>query len=293
MTVHVKNGDAGGGSWVTASDGDVHVKWGGTTWINPSFVKVKWGGGWLDSDYRGYPADPTGLAVNAWTYTSASVKWSAGSGGAAASTYEVQLRNQSGGVIQTSTDSSSPSITFSLSEQTKYQFYVRAKTASGLYSGWTGPLRIQTGRAATSTTTTEPAIRSWSKAANVNAWKDHPVGVVVPSTVVMKSIRYQLSANAGFTSVLSPYNNREIKLWLNNSDAYAVRNWLNPVDQTLPLNNAAIGGLNVQGFICRGSGWSSYSTGTQRVVGTVTVTGDENYDKVVTVTTPAIANSYW
>ena len=294
MPVHLKNGDIGGGSWITVADGKAFFNSGGA-WISPDYIRLKngdiGGGSWIDSGYRGEPTTPTGLAVNAWTYTSASVKWTAGAGGAAAASYEIQLLNSSGGVISTVTNTASPSSTFTLASDTKYQFRVRAKSASGLYSPYTANLRIQTGHASSTYTTTETGTRPWSSAASVNAIKDKIVGPVVPSSVHCTAIRYQISANAGFTSALSPWNNREIHPWLLNADGATFQWQVGSIDTTIP--HSFIGNNAINGMICRGTGWTIYETGTARAVGTITASGTETYQYQQTHTNPAVANSYW
>jgi hypothetical protein len=302
MPVRFKYDAVGGGAWRNITNGNIALKSGavgGGSWIRPSLLKVKnngaiGAGAWVDSDYVGYPAEPVSFAVNAWSFTTISMKWAPGVGGATPANYDIQQRAQNGTtVIATQTDTASPSANFTVAEDTKYQFFVRAKSAGGLISDWVGPIKVQIGHAASSHTTTTPDTRPWSGSASVNGYRDVAVGVVVPSTVVMTSIRFQLSAYGGFTSVLSVYNNREIYMWINNADVPGARSWLNPVDTTVALNNTSIGGFAVQGFVCRGAGWSTTSTGAQRVVGTVSVAGTEHYNRVITVTDPAVANSYW
>jgi hypothetical protein len=297
MTVRVKNGDIGGGTWVTVGDGKFAFKSTSAGWTYPTSVKVKngdiGGGSWVDAGYVGYPAVPTGLAVNAWTYTSASVKWSAGAGGAAVSSYEVDLLNSGGGVIQTVTDTGSPSSTFSLSQDTRYQFRVRAKSAAGLPSAYTPNLRIETGHASTYYETTEPTSAPWSAALSVNGYKDALVGPAVPSSVVCTSVRYQIYANGGFTAVLSPYGNREIYR-LANSGLQERFTWnAGSVDVTVDVADYW-GNGGITGMICRGSGWATGpDTHIARAVGTITAIGTHYYTYQLGHTTPAEANSYW
>lgn len=301
MPIRFKYDAIGAGAWRNVPDGNLAIKSGavgGGTWLRPSLLNVKaaaiGGGGWIDSDYRGYPAEPVSFAINAWSFTTVSLKWAAGAGGAAPVAYEIQQRAQNGTtVISTLTDTASPSGNFTVAEDTKYQFFVRAKSSTGLFSDWVGPIKAQIGHAASTTTTTTPDTRPWSGSSSVNGYRDVAVGVVVPSTVVMTSIRFQLSAYGGFTSVLSVYNNREIYMWINNAQVPGARSWSSPVDTTVALSNTSIGGTAVQGFVCRGTGWATTSTGSQRVTGTVSVAGTEHYNRVVTTTDPAVANSYW
>jgi len=283
------------GGWVVPASGKVALKWGGTTWLHPSMMRVKngdpGGGYWVDSGYRGFPAEPTSVAVNAWNYDTVSVKWAAGAGGAAVSSYEVQQRNASGGVITTSTDTTSPSVSFAVADSTKYQFYVRSKSAAGLFSDWVGPLKVSIGKPASTYYTTETATRNWSAAANVGGYKDAIVGVAVPSAVVVTTVRYQISSQNGFTSVLSPYNNREIYR-IANSGQQERFSWGNPIDVTVNVANYT-GNGGITGMICRGAGWSTAASGTYKAIGTITANGVETYSYQQAHTIAAVANSYW
>ena len=282
--------------WVAPASGKIALKWGGTAWIHPSMMRVKvgdpGGGSWVDSDYRGFPAEPVSVAINAWNYDTVSIKWGAGAGGAAVASYEVQQRNASGGVIATSTDTASPSGNFAVSDMTKYQFYVRSKSAAGLYSDWAGPVKPSIGKPASTTYTTETATRNWSAAANVGGYKDAIVGVAVPSAVVVTTVRYQISAQNGFTGALSPYNNREIYR-IANSGQQERFSWLaGSVDVTVNVANYT-GNGGITGMICRGAGWSTAASGTYKAVGTITVNGVETYSYQQAHTVAAVANTYW
>jgi hypothetical protein len=128
---------AWGSNWQLWDPGKVEFAWG-TSWRLPSKVYVKANNAWRDTGFEAYPNPPTSFAINSWTYSTLSVKWSApDAGGAPVSTYEIELRNSANtSTIAEKTDSSSPSANFSVSQDTKYYVRIRSKAASGLTSAW-------------------------------------------------------------------------------------------------------------------------------------------------------------
>ena len=263
-------------------------------WVRPGIVRVKWGAGWVDSGYRGDPAAPTGLAVNAWNYDNVSFKWTAGVGGAAISHYQVVINDQTNTINRgtwTGTTAATTSGNLAVADSTKYHAYVRSISTNGLGSDWIGPLKISIGKPAVTTYTTETGTRNWSQAASVNGYKDANVGVAVATNRTVKSVRYQISANAGFTSILSSYNNRQIYR-VKNSSIQEIFSWDGSVDTT-PSVADYVGSGGITGMRCTGAGWSIYTTGTERAVGTITVSGTETYSYQEPHTTPAVANTYW
>ena len=286
-----------GGVWRTIATGDLRVKAGGV-WVYPASMKVQSGGAWRDTGYVGYPAEPTNLAVYSWTtHEAVSFTWKAGVGGAPTASYDIQINNQANNaVVASSNDAAAPSISFTqVAQYTKYNVYVRAKSAGGLVSDWVGPLKIWMGKDAVTTVTPTTKTRAWSEsqAIGTNGFRDNPCGVRAPSSVRMTAIRYIVSANGGFTSILSPYNNREIFYWFDNVQGGRV-SWSSPEDTgNITLNNVSAGTAYPQGFICRGIGWSSSASGPYRVNGTIYLYGTETYVENVSSTVPAINNTYW
>jgi len=288
-----------GSAWHTVVDGTLKVQKGGV-WISPSHLYGHNGTSWVDSGYRGFPSNPVNLAVNAWaTHDAVSFKWGAGTGGASVSGYEVMVRNAAGTtattgtLIATKTDTASPSVDFTeVVQNTQYNVYVRAKTAAGLYSGWVGPLQIKMGKDAFTTYANVTKTRSWSKVAqDVIGYRDMPVGPVVPTSVKVTAIRYQIT-NSGWTSALSPWNNREIRHWGNGAQGTQF-SWLSQtVDTTYNVTDYTSNG-GTQGMVCLGIGWSSTAAGEYVATGDITVSGIETYVESVGTTTPAVANGYW
>jgi len=188
----------------------------------------------------------------------------------------------------------SPSADFTeVVQNTAYRVYVRAISASGLSSGWSGPLQIKMGKDAVTTYTTETDTRPFSTAVSVNGYKDALVGYAVPTNRAVQTVRYQISAYAGFTSALSPYNNREIYR-LSNSGQNERFSWLvQSIDTTVDVADYW-GNGGITGMICRGTGWASGpATSNYRATGTITVNGYETYNYQQAHTVAAIANGYW
>lgn len=286
-TLRIKSG----GAWHIVEEGKLRVQ-KADAWVYPGLLYVQVGDVWRDSGYRGDPGVPKSLAVNAWDYDSVSVKWAAGTGGAPISTYEIQLKNQADtSVLATLTDATSPSGNFTVAKSTKYNIYIRSKTSGGLYSAWVGPLQIAIGKPAVTTYTTETATRPWTKAASVAAYREAEAGPVVPTNVQVQSMRYQISSQGGFTSILSPYRYREIRRWAN-GNTYEQFDWGNPVDTTVNVTNYNSNG-GIQGMVVLGEGWSSTSSGPYKALGTITAIGTETYTYQQAHTVPAVANSYW
>ena len=284
-----------GGGWFGVGDGRIQTRWGGG-WFVPTTIRKKMGdpggGYWYDTGWRGYPAVPSAPWVHAWNYDQVQINWGAGAGGAPVSSYIIQMLNSSGGLIYQYSTAGGPSTWgwFPVSHSSYYIYRVLAVGATGLQSGWSGQLRLYIGKPASTYYTTETAMRGWSKAASVNAWKDQLVGPYVPSNVLVSSVRYQIYANNGFTSVLSPYNNRTINSYYNGEGG--TFNWAaTSIDQT---TYPSFWGINYYvGMVPRGAGWSIYSNGVQRALGTITVSGQEQYQYQQAHTIPAVGNSYW
>ena len=283
------------GGWVAPAAGKIAIKWGGTTWIHPSMARVKvgnpGGGSWVDSDYRGYPAVPTGTHVYSWDYNDVRIAWSAGAGGAAVADYHVVQTDSAGNWLRQYTVAGGVSPSIPVSVSSYYIFYVRSRSSAGLYSDWGPVVRAKIGKPAETYYTTETADRAWSAAASVGGYKDAIVGVAVPSNVVVQSVRYQISSQGGFTSVLSPYNNREIYR-IANSGQQERFSWGNPVDAGINVTDYW-GNGGITGMICRGAGWSTAASGTYKAIGTITASGYERYNYQQAHTIPAVANGYW
>ena len=287
-----------GAGWVIPAAGKVGIKWGGTTWYTPSILRVKigaaGGGYWHDPGYRGYPSDPVSFGLYSHDYSNVRVQWAAGAGGAPVSSYTVVMNNQANNAtVDSWAGTGGVSGNLSVAHSTKYHFYVRSESASGLSSNWVGPIKLAIGKPDASYYTTEQSTRPWSLAASVNGYKDAIVGVGVASHRVVQQVRYQISANGGFTSVLSPYNNREIYR-IANSGQQERFSWLaGSVDTTVNVGDYW-GNGGITGMICRGAGWATGpATHVARAVGTITASGYETYSYQQYHSVPAVPNAYW
>jgi len=286
-----------GAAWSPAiAAGKVAFKWG-SGWVLPSTMKVKWGAGWVDTGYAGYPAAPINVGINYWDYNEVRIQWAAGSGGAPVAAWNVVQTDAAGNWLRSYDLGGSPSPAgyFPVNESTKYRFYVRSKGSTGLYSDWGAGSGVgaSIGKPAVTTYTTETGTRPWSAAVSVNGYKDALVGYAVPTNRAVQTVRYQISAYAGFTSALSPYNNREIYR-LSNSGQNERFSWLvQSIDTTVDVADYW-GNTGITGMICRGTGWASGpATSNARATGTITVAGYETYQYQQAHTTAAVANAYW
>jgi hypothetical protein len=305
MPIRVKDGDVGAGVWRgPIADGNIRLKWGGTTWKSPAYIRVKNGdvgsGAWVDTGYRGYPNEPSGVSVNTWDNTAfndLTIKWSApAAGGAPVAAYEVRKNNASNQEVTTFTDTTSPSSAFTMSPNEKAQFYVRSKSAAGLFSDWVGPVRVLMGHPEEGHYRTENRTRSWYREVNGPWYRDAYTGgetvIKVPSDVVIKKFHYDLRAQGGFTSILSPYGSREVKMVVFSND-YNTMNMGSPY-VTVDGGYSHQGDGSWWGLRCRGEGWSSTAGGPYKMLGTFGITGTETYQVQVYVVDVAYkSNGYW
>lgn len=298
-----------GGAWgAPVANGKINSKWG-AGWFNPTAVYAKTsdgtpGGGfgpnprWVDTGYRGYPAVPAQIWVAAWDYTNVIVQWSAGSGGAPVSAWNVVMTDPAGNWLAQIETGSAQWMT-GINWNTRYRYYVRAKATSGLYSAFQGPLNVGIGHPTQYTYGYVQRTRAWSASLNGNWYRDafdgsNPGGTVifVPGNVILQSMVYDIAANENFSSVLSPYGNRYISHIWAGADAGDVLYWNNPTQGPEGFNDW--GQDNWWGFICRGAGWTVAPTGLAKVVGWMTANGTEYYDNYeITSVVNEQSNYYW
>jgi hypothetical protein len=297
-------GDPYSGSWSpTIADGNFRLKWGGTAWTFPGAVKVKDGdvgtGAWVDTGYHGYPNPPTNLRVNSWSYTNAQAAWDyAPAGGAPIDYYHIVITDAAGTWLaqENSTDNLSPN--WSVSPDTKYQFYVRSHSSNGLMSGFVGPLRIQIGHDVSYNYGYVTRQRYWQSAVLSGARnKDDPFWVTVPSSIAALSGMHWRNLRTPQSSVVTPGTNRTVNLIANNGDLGPINNtWgtiLSGNNGDWAFNNA--GSDLIWGLVARGSGWSTTGNGTYMLwCDQFWMDGTENYSNYEVVSTnPAVGNSYW
>jgi hypothetical protein len=287
-----------GGVWKdVGGDGKIRVKVG-AAWVAPSSLRYKWNGVWNDPGYKGYPAVPNTPTVSSWTYSGVVISWTGGTGGAPVASWEAQQLNEGGTVISgPHAYTTPPSGTFGVAPDTRYQFQVRAKSAAGLYSAWSGVVRTQIGHDSSPIYgfVTRQKSRAWSQLfqGNVNMWRDNGWGITVPGNVFLQRIDFALSVTSA-TSLLSGTGTRWVSEIWNSVDQGDAPSLPNPWNAS--RNYANWSNNTVWGLIPHGTGWSSVSNGPWRVVGTMNGYGTEYYDETTyeqTGTNPAVANSYW
>lgn len=300
MGVYVKQGNPGGGTWKgPIASGLLRIKWG-SDWYTPSALYARptpgvgsTSTGWYDSGYRGYPATPSAPWVYAWDYNNVAIAWNAGAGGAPVSAYQLVQTDSGGNWMNQVEVGGSPWGNFGVGPGGYYQFFVRAKTASGLYSAFAGPLRIYIGQPSVYSETTEQGTRGWSSYVDVAGWgiKDNLVGAAVPGNVICQQVHWDLGCPYG---VLSPFNNRSIDI-LGNEGQYvfaAPTNW--PWSEVHGDDYFSFWGNGGRtGFICRGAGWTVSYGGASRVWGSFTVYGTEYYNYQQGHWSAATGNGYW
>jgi hypothetical protein len=299
MAVYVKQGALGAGSWYgPIAAGLLRVQWGGS-WYTPAALYARptpglgsTSSGWYDSGYRGYPATPSAPWVYAWDYNNVAIAWNAGGGGAPVSAYQIVQTDSGGNWMYSYEVGGSPWGNFSVGPGGYYQYYVRAKTAAGLYSPFAGPLRIYIGQPSTYYETTETGTRGWSEYMDVAGWgfKDNLVGPRPPGDVIVTQIHWDLGCPYG---ILSPFNNRSIDIVGNEGQyVWPTQNWpwqeVHGDDYFYHQSNTGR-----WGFICRGAGWTVSYGGASRVWGSFTVYGNQTYQYQQGHWTTATGNGYW
>lgn len=292
-----------GGGWSgDVANGKLSTKWGGG-WFIPTVIYAKvgalGGGYWTDTGYRGYPAVPSAPWVHAWSYDAIALGWSAGGGGAPATAYQLVQTDVNGNWINQVEVGGSPWGNFGMSWDTRYQFYVRAKSAAGLYSGFAGPLRVGCGHPTQYTYGNVQRSRAWAVGSNVGdgngSWgfRDNLFGEAVGGDIVVNGIYWDLYTNVG---IMSPWGNRTMEI-IGNEGQYV---W-GPMDwQASHINGwdyfGHWGNGGRWGGICRGAGWSSqfWNNGYPRVWGYLEVHGTQyyyNWEVVSTINEQG--NYYW
>ena len=309
MPIRVKDGGVGAGVWRVITDGKFHVKDGGVgagVWRPASQVLIKTGavggGMWRDSDYRGFPNPPRNINVGSWDNTNfewINIDWTAPvAGGAPIDHYEVEMRWATGSLRSTKYPPHPPTSNFDVEQDQKIQFRARSISTGGLPSEWTPYLQVLMGHKEDGHFRTENRTRDWYEQVTGPWYQDAYAGgetvVRVPSGVTIKRLHYDLYAQGNFTSVLSPYGSREVRLVVYSVD-YTLLNMGNPYERI-------VGGYDHDGDNqhlwwgprCRGSGWSDTASGSIKMLGKFGVEGVETYQVQVYVVDRAHkANSYW
>lgn len=226
-------------------------------------------------------SNPT-LSVASSTYSQVNLSWTAVTG---TETYEVQRAIGNGAFFTIQTGLTTTTYSAAVSQDTNYRFQVLAK--SGNLSRISNEVRPSIGHP--SSTYTQP----WSASnSSVNLYLNNPQGVNVPSNVAVSTMSVNLVANAGFTSLLT-FNQRDAFYVAGGAMSFAIRGtnqsgqlvskplpWVETFSYTTSL--PGLSGIQVVG-----TGWTTSATGTQRVTGTISLSGTE------TVTVSEVPNSFW
>jgi hypothetical protein len=245
-------------------------------------------GNWVDSGYVGVPGTPATPTVYAWNYYNVHMVWTAPTGGAPVESYEVELSGVDAVPMQTQTTTATDWLWGPLNAQWQYMMRVRAKSPAGVFSPWSGYLKVQMGRAEIHTPRSEYRTRGWY---NVQ-WND-PQGnggwLVCPNApnVVTTWIQFNLSLINGSNPFCGTSSRRAHYIY-DNADSGDVGWKDNPWDEGFGWQS----GANAwQGCYLVGNGWWVPSGwGGQ---GYVHLWGNETYLYSWTEVTPAIPNGYW
>lgn len=313
MTVRVKVGAIGGGSWRDVASGGIHMK-SGSAWAGASKCRVKigdkGGGYWYDSGYVGYPNPPQSFGIPAWDFANITTTWAApAAGGAPVAYFQVVKTDQYGNwspgynpnPVNVPGGAGATSYTFGVVEDERCQLYVRTISTAGLASGWAGPLRVQVGHTEINHQQANTGTRAWrSGAIAVNLWNVSSAAVGVPGNVSVDHFIVNLG-QAGVCSgqtwtYLSPGTTTVRNIFFVTNDT--VRRDIG----RLTLLNPSNGQLNISGG--GGGGWGLYAEGAGyattasssacRVVGDLEVFGTETYTYYTTVIDRARAeNTTW
>ena len=291
------------GAWVgPLASGNFRVKSGKTgagSWIYPASVKMKVNGVWVDTGYVGYPAAPVNFAINGWSYSAVALQWGAGAGGAPVSAYNLVQTDSAGNWLNQVEVSGSPWGNFSVNWDTRYQFYIRSKSAAGLYSGFVGPIRAAIGHPRQDTYDYVLRERPW-QSGTVGGWynKGDWIAIYVAGAGDGRAgdILIQGLHSRNFTAPQGPPSgtpSRTINHLFNNGDFGSIGSVGQGWGEDLGLNNWSSN--TYWGYIPQGTGWST--TGNQYYqlhVDSVWLSGTERYNNYEIVSTIAEqGNTYW
>ena len=301
MGVYVKEGALGGGSWKQIGNGGVRVKSGGS-WSYPTYVHAKLeGGGWRDTGYRGYPNPPQSIWVHAWSHSAVALGFTGpAAGGAPVAAYQLVQTDSNGNWLNQVEVGGSPWGNFGVSMDGLYQFYVRSKSAAGLYSGWAGPVRVRIGHSETGYWATENRTRGWESEHIGGARnRDEPFWVGFGSNVSIGGMHWR-NMRTPMSSIVTPWGNRTVNWIIYGGDWGDISGSVGEVRSSganawydYPFGNQGDG--NPWGIVPRGAGWSAVSNGTYMLwVDDFWCSGTETYQvSVYYVTRNYADNSYW
>jgi hypothetical protein len=295
MTVYRKTG----GVWRAAQNANVFIKWGGA-WQRATYVYRKTNGGWADTGYRSIPNPPQSIWVHGWDFNNVALNWTGpAAGGAPAVSYQVAIRDSAGnGVGQPDYDNVNPPWgNFAVGQDGYYIFYVRSKSAAGLYSNWVQGPRVKIGHSEQGYYQTENRTRYWASP-TLSGYKnrDDPFWVGIPGNVVITGMHWR-NLGTPQSTVVTPTGSRTVNWILEGGDYGPINANFGTVgtghSADYPFNNQGTG--QVWGIVARGSGWST--TGNSYYMYYVDAfwcDGSETYQvSVYYVSRNYEGNSYW
>lgn len=285
-----------GGAWLAApASGKLAVKSGGA-WRVAATAKIKEGGVWRDSGYQGFPGDPSTPWVHAWSYYDLVVVWNEPTTGAPVASFQVQLLNEAGSVLQTQVPVvGGPNSTNrndwafrSLSPDTRYQVRVRTLGTNGLYSNWTAVLKVQMGHAEVHTPMSEYRTRPWySYNYTGDVGQDGWIVCANAPNVTTWQMRIEVALANGSNPFCGTAT-RKAQLIINNAESFDVGYKTNPWTEDLSFGVSANAW---QGIVLKGSGW--WPPNGWAGHGYIHLWGNETYLYSWDQVTPAVPNSYW
>lgn len=329
MTLKIRTGGAWHDAPVLASGGVALTNQpvglrcrSGAQWQHAQRVAIKTGGVWTDSGYVGPPWIPQSPAGNGqpvvtyWDYATLRFGWWGPAGGPPVSAYHWVLTNEGGGWLAQGEVAGGETPNLGVSQDTKYQCYVRTKNTKGDYSTWLGPLKVWIGHAQEQGWVTVTRTTAYHAETTVNLWENIVQGVTVPSNVAVNSMSWNFSATNGAWGYCSetpnPFNGynwrKQIRPIRNNywnssdgsetmtipnpgsgSNGYGGQNGGGGLWGFIALGNNSDGGG--QGFASAGTGFVG---GPNTVVGGMSVDGTQTFsDSQWLVTRTEQGNQYW
>lgn len=297
MTIRVKVGGIGGGSWRVVPEGAFRIEArtavpAGQGWFRANKVWIKrgeiGGGFWHDTGYVGPPFPPQSFRVTSWDFSVVNTAWFApAAGGAPVHHYEVlkqdQWGNTYGGYPLSVSGALGTTFPFVVSPDDRLQLFVRSVSAAGVVSDWAGPIRVQIGHTQILTPYLETTTQAWaSPVVGVNLYNGASAGPTVPSNVEVWGMYVNLTGTVGYNPMSHPDSSPQRDI-LFVAQGQVVQTGQLRGDGVLVLDNPSHGWLYISGngansgwgLYCVGSGWSSNGTSGNRAVGDLQVHGTE------------------
>lgn len=293
----------GGGFDGPVANGKLQTKWGGG-WFVPTVIYAKSGalgtGGWVDTGYRGYPNPPQGIWVHAWNFGAVALGFSGpAAGGAPVAAYQLVQTDSAGNWLSQVEVGGSPWGNFGVGEDGYYQFYVRSKSAAGLYSNFVGPLRVRIGHTEQGYWQTEGRTQYWSSEHVSGARnRDDPFWIGHGGDCVLQTMHWRNLRTGGMSGTVSPWGSRTVNYIFNGGDFGAINGELGEILNGHSYDKGGFGHTGTGagwGLVARGSGWSTVSNGYYMLwLDDFWCDGYQNYNvNVYYITRYYQDNGYW